>query len=75
VNKNSRKDSNRREPSGIHGDAQGTTGLDRLSQDAVELINRALFEEWLQRHGSWNAFLEAAQRPGKPDSKKPPTRH
>lgn len=61
-----KNDSNPQEPKKRGNDAQPDArahpGTDRLPHHAVDLINRALFEEWLQRYGSWDAFIEAARR-------------
>jgi hypothetical protein len=56
-----------------HSDTSTSPGADRLPNDAVDLINRALFEEWLHRYGSWDAFLDAAERKRKEEGEGPTT--
>jgi len=74
MNHDSRRRQKQPRPSSKLNEPRAVTGVERLSNDAVDLINRALFEEWLQRHGTWDAFLKAAQK-DKPGPDDPTTKH
>ena len=79
MDKDSPQRKNRGDDSNRHGEPRENPGPTRLPDHAADLINRALFEEWLQRYGSWDKFIDAARRKelgkdSEPDSN-PPEKH
>lgn len=43
-------------------DGVGPHPHDWFSGEGIRLINRALFDDWLHRYGSWEAFLHATRK-------------
>ena len=67
MDKNSRNKTNRKGPDAPRVDAHTSPGGDALPHHAADLINRAFFEEWLHKYGSWDAFLDSASKAKKKD--------